>query len=184
MRGPSRGEKWFCSNADADVFLMTARVAEPATGTRGLGLFLVPRLRADGSINGFRIRRLKDKLGTRSMASAEIDFVERRGDRVGARAGRLPQRDRARDHDLAAVQRRRVRGARPARLGRRVDLRAAPHGVRPADRAVPAGRRDAGLDPRRRRRLPCWNVAAGGAAGAAGRLHHHRHAMPPSSASR
>jgi acyl-CoA dehydrogenase len=68
------GEKWFCSNADADVFLVTARVADPETGTRGLGLFLIPRLRSDGSINGFRIRRLKQKLGTRSMASGEIDF--------------------------------------------------------------------------------------------------------------
>jgi acyl-CoA dehydrogenase len=68
------GEKWFCSNADADVFLMTARVAPPETGTRGLGLFLVHRRRSDGSPNGFRVRRLKDKLGTRSMASGEIDF--------------------------------------------------------------------------------------------------------------
>jgi alkylation response protein AidB-like acyl-CoA dehydrogenase len=78
-RGPGsrwaiHGEKWFCSNADADVFLMTARVAPPETGTRGLGLFLVHRLRPDGTPNGFRIRRLKDKLGTRSMASGEIDF--------------------------------------------------------------------------------------------------------------
>jgi acyl-CoA dehydrogenase len=68
------GEKWFCSNADADVFVLTARVAAPETGTRGLGLFLVPRNRPDGSLNAFRIRRLKDKLGTRSMASAEMDF--------------------------------------------------------------------------------------------------------------
>ncbi len=68
------GEKWFCSNADADVILMTARVAENGQGTRGLGLFLVPRLLEDGRINHFKYRRLKDKLGTRSMASAEIDF--------------------------------------------------------------------------------------------------------------
>ena len=68
------GEKWFCSNADADVFLVTARVAAPDTGTKGLGLFLIPRRRADGMLNGFRIRRLKTKLGTRSMASGEIDF--------------------------------------------------------------------------------------------------------------
>ena len=68
------GEKWFCSNADADVFLVTARVAPPEAGTRGLGLFVVPRLRRDGTPNGFSIRRLKDKLGTRSMASGEIDF--------------------------------------------------------------------------------------------------------------
>ena len=68
------GEKWFCSNADADVFIMTARPAHAQAGTAGLGLFLVPRRKPDGRINQFRIRRLKDKLGTRSMASAEIDF--------------------------------------------------------------------------------------------------------------
>lgn len=68
------GEKWFCSNADADLFLMTARPEGGPRGTRGLGLFLVPRRLEDGQLNEFTIRRLKDKLGTRSMASGEIDF--------------------------------------------------------------------------------------------------------------
>lgn len=68
------GEKWFCSVANADVFLMTARPTDAPEGTRGLGAFLVPRLTEDGKPNGFAIRRLKDKLGTRFMASAEIDF--------------------------------------------------------------------------------------------------------------
>ena len=77
------GEKWFCSNADADVFLVTARVAPPATGTRGLGLFIVPRLLADGTPNGFSVRRLKDKLGTRSMASGEIDFTGAQAEALG-----------------------------------------------------------------------------------------------------
>jgi acyl-CoA dehydrogenase len=67
------GEKWFCSNAEADLILMTARVGE-RSGTGGLGLFLVPRLRPDGTLNNYELRRLKDKLGTRSMPSAEIDF--------------------------------------------------------------------------------------------------------------
>ncbi len=67
------GEKWFCSVADADLFAVTARPAGAAPGTRGLGCFAVPRT-VDGQPNGFRIRRLKDKLGTRSLASAEIDF--------------------------------------------------------------------------------------------------------------
>ncbi len=67
------GEKWFCSVADADQFLVTARPLGADDGTAGLGCFLVPR-KIDGAINGFRIRRLKDKLGTRAMASAEIDF--------------------------------------------------------------------------------------------------------------
>lgn len=67
------GEKWFCSVADADAFLLLARPAGAPPGTRGLGCFLVPRT-VDGSPNGFSIRRLKEKLGTVSMASAEIDF--------------------------------------------------------------------------------------------------------------
>jgi acyl-CoA dehydrogenase len=68
------GEKWFCSNVDADLFLMTARIDETTPGTRGLGLFLVPRKLDGGAVNAFSIRRLKDKLGTRSMASGECDF--------------------------------------------------------------------------------------------------------------
>jgi alkylation response protein AidB-like acyl-CoA dehydrogenase len=67
------GEKWFCSSADAGVFLATARIEGAPPGTAGLGLFLVPR-EAEGAPNGFRLRRLKDKLGTRSMVTAEIEF--------------------------------------------------------------------------------------------------------------
>jgi alkylation response protein AidB-like acyl-CoA dehydrogenase len=68
------GEKWFCSNPGADLILMTARVAGGPNGTPGLGLFLVPRTLPNGRTNDFRLRRLKEKLGTRSMPSAEIDF--------------------------------------------------------------------------------------------------------------
>ena len=67
------GEKWFCSVADADQFIVTARPAGAPKGTDGLACFLVPR-RVDGRPNGFRIRRLKDKLGTRALATAEIEF--------------------------------------------------------------------------------------------------------------
>lgn len=77
------GEKWFCSNINADQFLMTARATD-ADGTRGLGLFLVPRLLEDGSTNGFYIRRLKDKLGTRTLASVELDFQDVLAYPVGA----------------------------------------------------------------------------------------------------
>lgn len=70
------GEKWFCSNVNAEQFLMTARPVGAAEGTRGLGLFLVPRRLEDGTLNGFFIRRLKDKLGTRTLASAELDFQD------------------------------------------------------------------------------------------------------------
>jgi alkylation response protein AidB-like acyl-CoA dehydrogenase len=66
------GEKWFCSNADAEVVMLLARPEGAVSGTRGVGLFLMPRRLDDGSPNHYRIVRLKDKLGTRSMASGEI----------------------------------------------------------------------------------------------------------------
>jgi len=66
------GEKWFCSNADAKIVMLLARPQGAESGTRGVGLFLMPRLLDDGSQNHYRIVRLKDKLGTRSMASGEI----------------------------------------------------------------------------------------------------------------
>jgi alkylation response protein AidB-like acyl-CoA dehydrogenase len=66
------GEKWFCSNADAKIVMLLARPRGAPDGTRGVGLFLMPRFLDDGSQNHYRIVRLKDKLGTRSMASGEI----------------------------------------------------------------------------------------------------------------
>src|SRR3954466_14003405 len=66
------GEKWFCSNADAEVVMLLARPEGAGPGTRGVGLFLMPRRLEDGSQNHYRIVRLKDKLGTRSMASGDI----------------------------------------------------------------------------------------------------------------
>lgn len=65
------GDKWFCSNPDAGFAMVLAR-SEPAQGLRGVSLFLLPRTRPDGTPNNYRILRLKDKLGTRSMASGEI----------------------------------------------------------------------------------------------------------------
>ncbi len=66
------GEKWFCSNADAEVVMLLARPEGAGPGTRGVALFLMPRRLDNGSPNHYRIVRLKDKLGTRSMASGEI----------------------------------------------------------------------------------------------------------------
>jgi acyl-CoA dehydrogenase len=65
------GHKWFCSNLWAQYWLVTARPDDAPPGTRGLALFLVPRT-VDGAANGWRIERLKDKLGTRSLPTAEI----------------------------------------------------------------------------------------------------------------
>ncbi|WP_370591426.1 acyl-CoA dehydrogenase family protein [Saccharopolyspora montiporae] len=66
------GRKWFASNVDAGVVLTLARVPGGGAGTRGLGMFLVPRALPDGRRNGYRIDRLKDKMGSRSMASGEV----------------------------------------------------------------------------------------------------------------
>ncbi|MFO1080955.1 MAG: acyl-CoA dehydrogenase family protein [Reyranellaceae bacterium] len=66
------GQKWFCSHADADVAVLLARPRSAPAGTRGLGMFAMPRRLEDGRRNAYRIVRLKDKLGTRSMASGEI----------------------------------------------------------------------------------------------------------------
>jgi alkylation response protein AidB-like acyl-CoA dehydrogenase len=66
------GEKWFCSNMDGDAILLLARPEGAPEGARGLGFYLVPRLRRDGSPNGIHLRRLKDKLGTRSVPSGEV----------------------------------------------------------------------------------------------------------------
>ncbi len=66
------GDKWFCSNPDAALAMVLARADGAAPGIKGVSLFLLPRTLPDGSPNAYRIVRLKDKLGTRSMASGEI----------------------------------------------------------------------------------------------------------------
>jgi alkylation response protein AidB-like acyl-CoA dehydrogenase len=68
------GEKWFCSNADAELAMVLARRADGPPGLKGVSLFLLPRTLPDGSPNRYRIVRLKDKLGTKSMASGEISL--------------------------------------------------------------------------------------------------------------
>ena len=66
------GEKWFCSNPDAGFGMVLARVDGGPPGMKGISLFLLPRIKDDGSTNHYHIVRLKDKMGTRSMASGEI----------------------------------------------------------------------------------------------------------------
>lgn len=68
------GDKWFCSNANADVALTLARPEGAASGTRGLAMFLVSKHLPDGSKNAWTVNRLKDKLGSRSMATGEVTY--------------------------------------------------------------------------------------------------------------
>ena len=79
------GDKWFCSNVSADLILTLARPEGAPGGTRGLGLFLVPRLLDDGMHNAYTINRLKDKLGTRSMATGEVTLQGAQAYLVGNR---------------------------------------------------------------------------------------------------
>jgi alkylation response protein AidB-like acyl-CoA dehydrogenase len=68
------GEKHFCSNVDAEVFIVLARPEGAPPGSRGLGTFIVPRLLPDGSPNGFSIKRLKPKLGTVGVPTGEVSL--------------------------------------------------------------------------------------------------------------
>lgn len=110
------GEKWFCSVVDAPLYLMTARPEGAPAGTKGLGLFVVPHDLPDtgpdasihvpplshrlhetpNPVNHFRIRRLKQKLGTKAMASGEVDWD-------GALGWQLGQIDRGFAHVVEIV---------------------------------------------------------------------------------
>lgn len=76
------GAKWFCSNINADYFLVTGR----PRGARGVALFLVPAYRDEDRRyrNGYLIDRLKEKLGTCELATAEVTFDGARAYPVGA----------------------------------------------------------------------------------------------------
>src|SRR3984957_1197697 len=107
------GEKWFCSHTDADVALMLARPEGAPGGTKGLALFALPRRIRDGSRNAYRIVRLKDKLGTRSMASGEIRLE-------GAEAYLVGQQDQGLKQMMEQVNLSRLsHGVRAAAMMRR-----------------------------------------------------------------
>ena len=67
------GDKYFSSNAGAELAVVAARPKGAAPGVRGLALFLLPRHRQNGELN-YTIRRLKDKIATRSVPTGEIEL--------------------------------------------------------------------------------------------------------------
>ncbi len=77
------GEKWFCSNANAEIIFALARTNPEIQGTRGLSIFLIEKQKPDGTPNEMNIVRLKDKLGVRSMASAECILTDTVGKLIG-----------------------------------------------------------------------------------------------------
>ncbi len=77
------GDKYFTSNAGAELAVVAARPEGAAAGVRGLALFLVPRYRKDGELNYF-IRRLKDKIATRSVPTGEVELKGSEGYLLGS----------------------------------------------------------------------------------------------------
>jgi alkylation response protein AidB-like acyl-CoA dehydrogenase len=77
------GEKWFCSNANAELIFALARTDEGVKGTRGLSIFLIEKNLPNGEKNPVDVIRIKDKLGVRSMASAECMLIDTQGQMVG-----------------------------------------------------------------------------------------------------
>ncbi len=71
------GHKWFMSAPMCDAFLVLAQADE------GLTCFFMPRFAPDGSVNAIQFQRLKDKLGNRSNASSEVEFVGAYAEPVG-----------------------------------------------------------------------------------------------------
>lgn len=78
------GDKYFSSNAGADVAVVAARPEGAPRGVRGLALYLVPRLRKDGGLN-YTIRRLKDKIATRLVPTGEVELRASEGYPLGTR---------------------------------------------------------------------------------------------------
>ncbi|MCX7272666.1 MAG: acyl-CoA dehydrogenase family protein [Burkholderiales bacterium] len=142
------GDKWFCSNADAGLAMVLAR-SEPVPGLKAISLFLLPRELADGSHNRYRILRLKDKLGTRSMASGEIRLE-------GAQAWLVGERGRGFQHMADMINNSRLsNGVRAAGLMRRAlteALHVARHRARTMvfQTAAALERADATADPQAR----------------------------------
>lgn len=78
-----KGEKWFCSNVNAEIIFALARTDSQKKGTRGLSIFLIEPKKRDGNRNPLNIVRLKDKLGVKSMASAECLLENTEGKLIG-----------------------------------------------------------------------------------------------------
>ncbi len=78
------GHKWFCSAPMSDAFLTLAQTDE------GLTCFLVPRWKPDGTKNNIHIQRIKNKLGNKSNASAEIEYRKAFAEILGEKGRGVP----------------------------------------------------------------------------------------------
>ncbi len=124
------GHKWFLSAPMSDGFLVLAQAPS------GLTCFLLPRFRPDGGVNALRLQRLKDKLGNRSNASAEVEFIGAYAERIGAEGERRSHHPQHGAADAARL-RHRGGGADAFRIGAGGPSRAPSFGLRASpDRAA------------------------------------------------
>jgi alkylation response protein AidB-like acyl-CoA dehydrogenase len=79
------GEKYFSSNVGADIAVVAARPDKAPPGPKGLALYAVPRKRQDGTLN-YLVRRLKDKIGTRSVPTGEVELRQAEAYLIGEAA--------------------------------------------------------------------------------------------------
>lgn len=81
------GEKWFTSSTSSPMALLLARPENSESGSRGLSLFYVETKKPTGALNNIEILRLKDKLGTRAMPTAELKLCNTPAQLVGDEGG-------------------------------------------------------------------------------------------------
>ena len=155
---PLTGHKWFTSAPMNDLFMVLAQVPGASPPAPGLSCFLLPRVLPDGTRNGMRLMRLKDKLGNRSNASAEVEYEDATAWLVGE-AGRgvrtiLDMVNSTRlDCVLAAATGMRV-GVAPGDASRRPPPGVRQDADRPAADGERAGRPGDRVGGRHRRRPP------------------------------
>ncbi len=77
------GTKWFSSATTSQMALALARIEGAEEGSRGLSLFLVEMRDKNGKLNGISVNRLKDKLGTKALPTAELSLVDAKAYLVG-----------------------------------------------------------------------------------------------------
>ena len=77
------GTKWFTSATTSQMAMTLARIEGDPEGSRGLSMFFLELRNPDGSLNGIRIHRLKDKLGTKALPTAELSLEGSRAHLVG-----------------------------------------------------------------------------------------------------
>ncbi|HEY2065081.1 MAG TPA: acyl-CoA dehydrogenase family protein [Gemmatimonadaceae bacterium] len=77
------GTKWFTSATTAQMAVTLARIDGAPQGNRGLSVFVVELRDADGALRGIRVNRLKDKLGTRALPTAELTLCDTPAQLVG-----------------------------------------------------------------------------------------------------